>query len=259
MDDESAAGREARQAWERLLAWYRHFASVHRRGVSGDGALEALAEIGVVRRLLDQVEFETVRAARGQGKSWAEIALRLGVTRQSAWERWRDVDDAAGNRPDESVRLDIESVHMDIEEPGGEGPSGDEAAETMRGMVRGRAMPDEPQRPAAWDRRRRSTVRVPDVVGLARDEARARLNGSELRVISADPDGLPIELVGLPGSIVKDQIPESGAMVPRGSSVRLWLDGGGDDGPGVREPRRPAPDPRTARQMRDEATDEAVG
>lgn len=248
MTGDSDEGRDGRQAWDRLLEWYRHFSSVRRRGVDGNGALEALSELGVVRRLLDQVEFEAVRAAREQGKSWAEIALRLGVSRQSAWERWRDVDDAGGARPEDSVRLDLE-------EPGRELPTGFEQAGTLRGTVRGRATPDEPPS-TAWDRRRRSTVRVPDVVGMTRDEACVRLNGSELRVISADRDGLSIDQVGLPGSVVKDQVPESGAKVPRGSSVRLWLDDGG--GPGVREPRRPAPDPKTARQMRDEPTGEAA-
>ena len=46
-----------------------------------------------MRRLLDQAELAAVRAARGRAKTWAEIATRLGVTRQSAWERWRDLDD----------------------------------------------------------------------------------------------------------------------------------------------------------------------
>ena len=32
------------------------------------------------------------------GKSWAEIATHLGVTRQSAWERWRDLDDSPRRR-----------------------------------------------------------------------------------------------------------------------------------------------------------------
>jgi hypothetical protein len=39
--------------------------------------------------------------------------------------------------------------------------------------------------------------------------------------------------------------------------VTLWIERGG--GSGVREPRRPKPDPRAARAMRDEVSDEAVG
>jgi DNA-binding Lrp family transcriptional regulator len=56
--------------------------------------LSALEDIGLVRRLLDNAELSAVKAARRQRKSWAEIATKLGVTRQSAWERWRDLDDA---------------------------------------------------------------------------------------------------------------------------------------------------------------------
>jgi hypothetical protein len=92
---------------------------------------------------------------------------------------------------------------------------------------------------------------------MTRDEARKVLGAQHLSAIAADPDGPPLEAVGRPDSLVLDQSPESGAKVPPNSPVRLWLDHG--RGPGVREPRRPAPDPRSGRQMRDEATDEAVG
>jgi hypothetical protein len=64
------------EAWERLA----------RRLGSGEEALGALSDIGLVRRQLDQAELEAVRAARRDRKSWAEIATRLGVSRQSAWE-----------------------------------------------------------------------------------------------------------------------------------------------------------------------------
>jgi hypothetical protein len=57
------------------------------------GGLETLADLSVVRRQLEHVELFAVRAARAQGRSWAEIATHLGVTRQSAWERWRELDD----------------------------------------------------------------------------------------------------------------------------------------------------------------------
>lgn len=57
-------------------------------------ALEALSDVGELRRLLDRVELDAVRDARADGRSWAEIATRLGVARQSAWERWRDLDTA---------------------------------------------------------------------------------------------------------------------------------------------------------------------
>jgi hypothetical protein len=55
--------------------------------------MKALGDIRLVRGLLDQAEMGAVRAARREGRSWAEIATILGVTRQSAWERWRDLAD----------------------------------------------------------------------------------------------------------------------------------------------------------------------
>lgn len=71
---------EGSAAWQRLARRRR------------TDALDALSDIGQLRRLLDRAELDAVRDARADGRSWAEIATRLGVTRQSAWERWRDLD-----------------------------------------------------------------------------------------------------------------------------------------------------------------------
>jgi hypothetical protein len=79
---------DGRRAWERLDGWAQ---DAHPDDAKA--ALAALSDIGTVRRLLDRAELSAVRTARRHGKSWAEIATRLGVTRQSAWERWRDLDD----------------------------------------------------------------------------------------------------------------------------------------------------------------------
>jgi hypothetical protein len=65
--------------------------------------------------------------------------------------------------------------------------------------------------------------------------------------------------LGWPDGIVVDQSPESGAVVARGSQVRLWLESDGGGSAGVREPRRPSPAPKSARAMREEPSDEAVG
>jgi hypothetical protein len=82
-----ASRRDGYEAWERLAG----------RDRSGEGALEALSDIGELRRLLERAELDAVRDARGAGKSWTEIAVQLGITRQSAWERWRELD---SKRPD---------------------------------------------------------------------------------------------------------------------------------------------------------------
>jgi len=63
----------------------------------GDSALKALADVRVVRGLLDKAEMNAVRTARQDGKPWAEIATILGVTRQSAWEHWHEFDERSAN------------------------------------------------------------------------------------------------------------------------------------------------------------------
>jgi len=207
----SDAWEQARHAWRRL--------SASSDGPSeGDDGLASLSDIGDVRRMLDQAELAAVRTARLHGKSWAEIATHLGVTRQSAWERWRDLDELS---PD---------------------PRGvdDAAAHLVQMGVR--------------ERRRASKVLVPNVVGLDWIEARDKLNDNELVALNAEPD---VPLPGATGWVVTDQSPESGAKVPAGSIVRLWLRGDGDAG--VREPRRPRPTPRSAREMLPEPRDQAIG
>ncbi|SPM29913.1 PASTA domain-containing protein, partial [Mycobacterium terramassiliense] len=208
----SDAWEQAQRAWRRLAA---------RSGRPSDDGLEALSDIGVVRRMLDQAELAAVRTARRHGKSWAEIATELGVTRQSAWERWRDLDDSA--RGAEST------------------PVGDIAADLVEVRVR----------EASWS----AKVTVPNVVGLEWAAAREALNDEGLIAMNAEGD-----FPSAPGDrdwIVTDQSPESGARVKSGSAVRLWLTG--DGGAGVREPRRPRPTPISAREMRPEPRDQAVG
>lgn len=189
--------------------------------------LAFLSDVGVVRRMLDQAELAAVRAARLHGKSWAEIATHLGVTRQSAWERWRDLDDSP--RGGESERSAESTVLQDA------------AAHLLEMRVH--------------EQRRASKVLVPNVVGHKWLEARHVLTDSGLVAMNAQPD-TPAD-PGSRGWVVTDQSPESGARVPAGSVVRLWLRGDGEAG--VREPRRPRPTPRSAREMLPEPRDHAAG
>lgn len=219
--------REGRRAWERLAEWHHeHAGSATARADAGDDALEALADIGTVRRLLDQAELLAVRTARRGGRSWAEVATRLGVTRQSAWERWRDLDDISV-----SAR-------------------GTPRAEMIRGTAGSPVA-----RKAAWSPQ--SLVEVPNVVGKRWYEARRLLHERHLIAVGPDPDAPPSSALGTEHAVVVDQSPESGAKVPPGSSVTLWVERGG--GSGVREPRVPRPTQRPGRAMRPEPSDEAVG
>jgi beta-lactam-binding protein with PASTA domain len=107
----------------------------------------------------------------------------------------------------------------------------------------------------AREQRRAAKTPVPNVVGLEWIEARDVLAGKGLVAINAQPD-TPTD----PGSrswVVTDQSPESGALVSAGSVVRLWLRGDGDAG--VREPRRPRPTPRSARETLPKPDDQAIG
>jgi hypothetical protein len=84
--------QDGRRAWERLNGWHRPPAAGEQRGTPQ--VEKALVDIRFVRALLDRAELNAVRAARGAGASWTDVATMLGVTRQAAWERWREVDEA---------------------------------------------------------------------------------------------------------------------------------------------------------------------
>jgi PASTA domain len=171
-----------------------------------------------------------VRTARRHGKSWAEIATKLGVTRQSAWERWRDLDDAPSLSPTGSLS--------------------EAALATVAAEITERA---------ARERRRRATVVVPHLIGLSWHDARHAVQAAGLFAAGPDPDGPPLATLGGLAGVVTDQSPESGAKVPPGSTITLWLEGGDGGSAGVREPRRPKPTPKQARELRYETSDEAVG
>jgi hypothetical protein len=223
--------QDARKAWARLAGCDHDDPSARaRRFEDGADPLEALADVGYLRHLLDQAELTAVRTARRAGRSWAEIATKLGVTRQSAWERWREIDG----------REDLPTTEI----------LSDTVAEVAAAKL-------EEITASAGERRRKATVVVPNVVGKSWEDARQLLLERRLIAVGPDPDGPPLAALGWPNGVVTDQSPESGAKVPIGSSVTLWLDRGG--GSGVREPRRPKPSPRSGREMRYEPNDEAVG
>jgi transcriptional regulator of acetoin/glycerol metabolism len=55
------------------------------RGTDLDTGLRAAARL---RRLADQLEAEQVAAARRAGWSWQDIAIRLGVTKQTVHRKY---------------------------------------------------------------------------------------------------------------------------------------------------------------------------
>jgi hypothetical protein len=229
---------DGRRAWERLDGWDQD-GPVPGHPDDGDGALAALSDIGTVRRLLDQAELAAVRTARRHGKSWAEIATRLGVTRQSAWERWRELDEPAVDPVD---RLEPTPQRpRDVDRPGAE-PGYRLTDEDQDVLLDATA--EEMVLRSARGRRRRSSVVVPSVIGLSWRQAEDRLRAAGLVAMGDDGVG-----------VITDQTPEAGARVPHGSPVRLWVERGGS---GVREPRRPRPRPRSGRELPPEHDDEAT-
>ena len=57
-----------------------------------DEALQALADIHLVRGLLDRAELVAATTAPRHGNSWSEIGTTLHVSRQAAWDRWHDIE-----------------------------------------------------------------------------------------------------------------------------------------------------------------------
>jgi hypothetical protein len=53
------------------------------------GDVDALADMTSLATEMDHVISQAVTGLRAAGYSWAEIAARLGVTRQAAQQRWR--------------------------------------------------------------------------------------------------------------------------------------------------------------------------
>lgn len=206
--------------WKRLGPWLPGGEPPN----DGAAALRALADVAEARRSLDQAELLAVRAARRHRKSWTEIATMLTISRQSAWERWRELDDEPESGPDDPDRVTASAA---IE-------------------LAGRA-------------RRRRTVPVPDLIGLTSADALAILTQAGLDAVSATP-GIDLRDSGkdLRPKVVVRQYPDPGTRIQAASAVKLWLERG-DGEAGVREPRRPTTPPRTARGERDERTEEAVG
>ncbi len=71
-----------------LRAWARRVAA---------GDIDAITAMAAAAHELDDAIRDAVAGLRRKGYSWAEIAARLGVTRQAAQQRWRGRE-RAGNQ-----------------------------------------------------------------------------------------------------------------------------------------------------------------
>lgn len=77
----------------RLNGWHKRDAMPPVHPENGPAAIAALEDVRLVRGLLDTAELIAVETARRHGQSWAAIAAAVGTSRQTAWEKWREVDE----------------------------------------------------------------------------------------------------------------------------------------------------------------------
>ena len=93
-------------------------------------------------------------------------------------------------------------------------------------------------------RRHRDLVTVPNVIGMSPAEAKRAADHAELQLRGPEADAAPIVESDMPTGVITDQAPESGSLVGPGSTLAVWIDRNDDGRGGMREPRRPLPDPR---------------
>ena len=72
---------------DEYASFIRRVIRAYARRVAG-GDADALADITGLATDLDEAISQAVTGLRKAGYSWAEIAARLGVTRQAAQQRW---------------------------------------------------------------------------------------------------------------------------------------------------------------------------
>ena len=65
-----------------------------RRVASGD--IDAITDMAQVAADLDHAMTQAVTGLRSTGYSWADIGLRLGITRQAAQQRWGSTTPGTG-------------------------------------------------------------------------------------------------------------------------------------------------------------------
>ncbi|TKV58301.1 serine/threonine kinase [Nakamurella flava] len=109
------------------------------------------------------------------------------------------------------------------------------------------------------DQTERSPVLTPRLVGLSVDDAGGVASRHQVCMVRENPD-TPGEVVAVVSdgvtATVLSQCPPTGTAVFPGSAVTVtWREDGGD---GVREPRRPSPDPLVMSRMRSVDADDSV-
>jgi hypothetical protein len=79
-------------------AFTRRVVAAHGRRIAANGDVDALAQLVNLGDDIETAIQAAVTGLRGYGYSWAEIALRLGITRQAAQQRWGTTASDGGDR-----------------------------------------------------------------------------------------------------------------------------------------------------------------
>ena len=66
-----------------------------RRVAAGD--IEAITTMAALASDLEDATRQAITGLRGFGYSWADIAMRLGITRQGAQQRWGEIPEPVTN------------------------------------------------------------------------------------------------------------------------------------------------------------------
>jgi hypothetical protein len=74
---------------DEYAAFLRRVIRAYSRRIA-DGDIEAIGTMANLADDLDQAIRQAITGLRAYGYSWADIALRLGITRQGAQQRWGD-------------------------------------------------------------------------------------------------------------------------------------------------------------------------
>jgi hypothetical protein len=79
--------RSRRVENDEYAAFARRILRAYSRRI-GQGDIDALADMADLAAEIDTAIGQAVKGLRERGYSWAEIGLRLGITRQAAQQRW---------------------------------------------------------------------------------------------------------------------------------------------------------------------------
>ena len=74
---------------DEYAAFLRRVIRAYSRRVA-DGDIEAITTLAALAGHLEDATRQAITGLRALGYSWADIALRLGITRQGAQQRWGD-------------------------------------------------------------------------------------------------------------------------------------------------------------------------